>query len=284
VSESVGARTWRRWWRKPRTRVALAVLLPIVLAALAAPLYPRAPTAQDLRSTLRPPGTVSAAGVTYPLGTDQLGRDLAARLLHGTRTSLWVGAAALAIAMAIGTVLGLLAGYFGGAIDSIVTGVTETLMTLPFILLAIAIIAAVGASTTVVVLTLGLTGWVSFAKLVRAKTLELRDEDYVQAARALGARHGRALGRHVLPNVAPLLLVDGTLQFGALVLAEAGLSFLGLGIRPPTPTLGGILAEGQVFLAVAWWISTLPGLVLLLMVLAINLLGDTLRDATSPEG
>lgn len=284
MTDSVGMRTWRRWWRKPRTRVALAVLLPIVVAALAAPLYPRTPTAQDLRSTLRPPGTVSAAGVAYPLGTDQLGRDLAARLLHGTRTSLWVGAAALAIAITVGTTLGLLAGYFGGAIDSVVTGLTETLMTLPFILLAIAIIAAVGASTTVVVLTLGLTGWVSFAKLVRAKTLELRDEDFVQAARALGARHGRALGRHVLPNVAPLLLVDGTLQFGALVLAEAGLSFLGLGIRPPTPTLGGILAEGQVFLAVAWWISTLPGVVLLVLVLAINLLGDTLRDAMAPEG
>jgi peptide/nickel transport system permease protein len=260
----------------------LVVLLPLALAALLAPLYPRSPTQQDLRATLAPPGTVTQAGVVYPLGTDELGRDLAARLLHGLRASVAVGAAALAIAVTVGTLLGLLAGYFGGWVDAVVTGVTETLMTLPFILLAIAVIAAVGASTQVLILTLGLTGWVSFAKLVRAKTFELRNEDFVQAAHALGVRTPGTLVRHVLPNVAPLLLVDGTLQFGALVLAEAGLSFLGLGVPPPSPTLGGILAGGQVFLAVAWWISTLPGLVLLALVLAINVLGDTLRDATSP--
>jgi peptide/nickel transport system permease protein len=251
---------------------------------LAAPLYPRTPTAQDLRATLAPPGTTSASGVTYLLGTDELGRDLVARLLHGTRASLLVGAAALAIALSVGTTLGLLAGYFGGWVDAVVTGVTETLMTLPFILLAIAVIAAVGASPTVLILTLGLTGWVSFAKLVRAKTFELRGEEFVQAAHALGVRSGGTLLRHVLPNVAPLLLVDGTLQFGALVLAEAGLSFLGLGVPPPTPTLGGVLAGGQVFLAVAWWISTFPGLLLLAIVLAVNVLGDTLRDAMAPTG
>ena len=273
-----------QWLARPRSRGALAILVPLALAALLAPLYPRSPTQQDLRATLSPPGTVTEAGVVYPLGTDELGRDLAARLLHGLRASIAVGAAALAIAVTVGTLLGLLAGYFGGWVDAVVTGVTETLMTLPFILLAIAVIAAVGASTQVLILTLGLTGWVSFAKLVRAKTFELRSEDFVQAAHALGVRTPGTLARHVLPNVAPLLLVDGTLQFGALVLAEAGLSFLGLGVPPPAPTLGGILAGGQVFLAVAWWISTLPGLVLLALVLAINVLGDTLRDAASPGG
>lgn len=278
------ARAWRRWLRRPRTWVAGLVLLPVVLAALAAPLYPRSPTDQDLRATLAAPGTVTEAGMTYPLGTDQLGRDLAARILHGIRASVLVGGAALGLAVVVGTVLGLLAGYYGGVVDGVVTGLTETLMTLPFILLAIAVIAAVGASATVLILTLGLTGWVSFAKLVRAKTFELRGEEFVLAARALGVRTPGALRRHVLPNVAPLILVDGTLQFGALVLAEAGLSFLGLGLRPPTPTLGGILAEGQVYLANAWWISTLPGLVLLLMVLSVNVLGDTLRDAASPGG
>jgi len=260
------------------------VLIPILVAALAAPLYPRSPTDQDLRATLAPPGTVSASGTFYPLGTDELGRDLASRLLHGTRASVAVGAMALAIALTVGTLLGLLAGYFGGWVDALVTGLTETLMTLPFILLAIAVIAAVGASTTVLILTLGLTGWVSFAKLVRAKTFELRSEEFVQAAHALGVRSAGTLGRHVLPNVMPLLLVDGTLQFGALVLAEAGLSFLGLGVPPPTPTLGGVLAGGQVFLAVAWWISTFPGLLLLTLVLAVNVLGDTLRDAAAPGG
>lgn len=273
-----------RWWSRSRSRWAAALLLPILAAALLAPWYPRSPTAQDLRATFAPPGTTTPSGVYYPLGTDELGRDLAARLLHGTRASVGVGVLALTIALTIGTALGLLAGYFGGWIDAVVTGATETLMTLPFILLAIAVIAAVGASTTVLILTLGLTGWVSFAKLVRAKTFELRSEEYVQAAHALGVRSGGTLWRHILPNVAPLLLVDGTLQFGALVLAEAGLSFLGLGVPPPTPTLGGILAGGQVFLAVAWWISTLPGLVLLTLVLSINVLGDTLRDAAAPGG
>lgn len=277
-------RLLRRWLRRSRTRGALVVLIPILVAALAAPLYPRSPTDQDLRATLAPPGTVSASGTFYPLGTDELGRDLASRLLHGTRASVAVGAMALAIALTVGTLLGLLAGYFGGWVDALVTGLTETLMTLPFILLAIAVIAAVGASTTVLILTLGLTGWVSFAKLVRAKTFELRSEEFVQAAHALGVRSAGTLGRHVLPNVMPLLLVDGTLQFGALVLAEAGLSFLGLGVPPPTPTLGGVLAGGQVFLAVAWWISTFPGLLLLTLVLAVNVLGDTLRDAAAPGG
>lgn len=273
-----------RWWREPRSRVATTILALVATAALAAPLYPRSPTDQDLYATLAPPLTTSASGAFYLLGTDELGRDLTARILHGTRASILVGATALALALTVGTFLGLLAGWFGGWVDSVVTGLTETLMTLPFILLAIAIIGAVGASTLVLVLTLGLTGWVSFAKLVRARTLELREEEFLQAARALGVRNGGALWRHVLPNVAPLLLVDGTLQFGALVLAEAGLSFLGLGLPPPTPTLGGVLAGGQVFLSVAWWISTLPGLVLLLLVLAINVLGDTLRDAAAPAG
>ncbi len=275
-------RTLQRWWRNPRTKAALVVLVPVLAAALLAPLYPVSPTAQDLRATLAPPGTTSASGAFYLLGTDELGRDLTARLLHGLRASVLVGAAALSIAVVVGTTLGLLAGWFGGAVDSVVTGATETLMTLPFILLAIAVIGALGASTTVLILTLGLTGWVSFAKLVRAKTFELRNEEFVQAAHALGVRTPGKLVRHVLPNVAPLMLVDGTLQFGALVLAEAGLSFLGLGVPPPTPTLGGILAGGQVFLAVAWWIATLPGLTLLVLVLAINVLGDTLRDAAAP--
>jgi peptide/nickel transport system permease protein len=155
-------------------------------------------------------------------------------------------------------------------------------MALPFVLLAIAIVAAVGPSLPVLILTLGLTGWVSFAKLVRGRVLELREEDYVQAAVSLGASTRRVLLRHVLPNVAPLLLVDGTLQLGTLILAEAGLSFLGLGIQPPTPSWGGILSEGQIFIAVAWWIPTLPGVALLLTILSVNLLGDALRDALSP--
>lgn len=270
--------------RKPRVAASLAVLIVVVLAALGANLYPLAPTSQDLMATLKPPGFHGLGGTLHPLGTDQLGRDLLSRLLMGARVSLTVGVAALALALAIGVTLGLLAGFFGGIIDAIITGVTETLMALPFVLLAIAIVAAVGPSLTVLILTLGLTGWVSFAKLVRSRVFELREEEYVRAAQALGARNRRVLLRHVLPNVAPLLLVDGTLQLGTLILAEAGLSFLGLGVQPPTPSWGGILSEGQVFVAVAWWIPTLPGLALLLTILSINLLGDALRDVFAPDG
>jgi peptide/nickel transport system permease protein len=259
-------------------------LLLVAAAALLAPLYPLEPNRQNLMATLQPPFSVDPAGVLHPLGTDQLGRDLLARVLHGARTSMAIGLSALALAAALGTLLGLLAGYYGGMIDAVVTAVTETLMALPFILLAIAVIAALGASVQVLILTLGLTGWVSFAKLVRGRVFELRDEAYVQAAVALGAPDRRLLARHMLPNLAPLLIVDGTLQLGTLILAEAGLSFLGLGVQPPTPSWGGILAEGQVFVAAAWWIATWPGVALLLTVLSINFLGDALRDVLSPEG
>jgi peptide/nickel transport system permease protein len=264
--------------------VSAVVLLLVIVAALVTPLLPLDPAAQNLRATLKPPGTVTADGLRYLLGTDQLGRDLLARLLQGARVSLLIGFSALGIAVTVGTVLGLLAGYYGGWVDAIITAITETLMALPFILLAIAIIAAVGASLPVLILTLGLTGWVSFAKLVRARVFELREESYVVAAGALGARDPRVLLRHVLPNVAPILLVDGTLRLGALILSEAALSFLGLGVQPPTASWGSILAEGQVFIVAAPWIATLPGLALLITVLAINFLGDALRDMASPGG
>ena len=273
-----------RMVRTPRVAASLVVLAVVALAAAGATFYPLAPTAQDLMATLKPPGFRGATGVLHPLGTDQLGRDLLSRMLMGARVSLTIGLASLALALLIGVSLGLVAGFFGGVVDAVVTGVTETLMALPFVLLAIAIVAAVGPSLTVLILTLGLTGWVSFAKLVRSRVFELREEEYVRAAQALGARNRRVLLRHVLPNVAPLLLVDGTLQLGTLILAEAGLSFLGLGVQPPTPSWGGILSEGQVFIAVAWWIPTLPGLLLLVTILSVNLLGDALRDVFAPDG
>ena len=262
-----------------RALLAAGFLAFVVLAALAAPLYPHGPLEQDLFATLKPPLFVSDAGRLHLLGTDQLGRDLLARLLYGARVSLLIGGSAVLIAALLGTSLGLVAGYFGGGVDAVITGLTETVLALPFIILAIAVIAALGSSPLVVVLTLGLTAWVSFAKLVRGKVFELRHEEYVLSALALGGSDARAMFRHVLPNVMPLVIVDGTLQLGTLILAEAGLSFLGLGIQPPTPTWGGILSEGQTFVAVAWWLPTLPGVLLLATVLSINFLGDFLRDA-----
>lgn len=276
-------RVFENLLRQPRALISAVFLLLVVLAALGAPLLARDPYAQDLFATLKPPLFANDVGETYLFGTDQLGRDLFARLLYGARVSLMIGGGAVLIAAVIGTSLGLLAGYFGGVVDAVITGVTETILTLPFIILAIAVIAALGSSPLIVVLTLGLTAWVSFAKLVRGKVFELKDEDYVQAALALGSSSGRAMFRHILPNIMPLVIVDGTLQLGTLILAEAGLSFLGLGIQPPTPTWGGILSEGQTFVAVAWWIPTLPGVLLLLTILSVNFLGDFFRDVLARE-
>lgn len=274
---------WRNMARSPQALLSFAFLALVVIVALTFQWwYPVDPMRQNLLNTLKPPMTESATGV-HLLGTDQLGRDLTARVLLGARISLQVAGIALAISLVFGTLVGLLAGFFGGWIDSVITGATETIMALPFIVLAIAVIGALGSSTTVVIMTLGFTGWVGYAKLVRARVMELREEDYVQATFALGARTSRALARHVLPNVLPLIIVESTLSLGSLILAEAGLSFLGLGIQPPTPTWGGILSEGQVYVAVAPWIAIFPGILLVLTVLATNFLGDFLRDAVSVD-
>jgi peptide/nickel transport system permease protein len=270
--------------RDKRALVSATFLLLLLIAVAAGGFFARDPFQQDLFATLKPPLFRSEAGQLYLLGTDQLGRDLLSRLLYGARISLGIGGAAVLIAAVLGTTLGLLAGYFGGLIDALITGLTETILALPFIVLAIAVIGALGSNLSVVVLTLGLTGWVSFAKLVRGRVLELRQEEYVLSAVALGGSDSRALFKHILPNVFPLIIVDATLQLGALILAEAGLSFLGLGIQPPTPTWGGILSEGQAFVAVAWWIPTFPGLLLLLTSLSVNFLGDFSRDLLARGG
>lgn len=273
-------RMWRELLRKPQAFISFGFLLLVVLAAVTYPLwYQVDPMEQNLMGTLRPPLTDG-----HLIGTDQLGRDLLARVLLGARISLMVGGIALVISLVFGSLVGLLAGYFGGWIDAVITGLTETVMALPFIVLAIAVIGALGSSTLVVILTLGLTSWVGYAKLVRARVLELREEEYVVAAFALGAKTAPVLRRHVLPNVLPLIIVESTLLLGTLILAEAGLSFLGLGIQPPTPTWGGILSEGQNYVAIAPWIAIFPGIILLVTVLATNFLGDSLRDAVSIDG
>lgn len=274
-------RIWRDLVRTPTALFSFVLLALVVLIAITYPLwYPISPFTQNLLGSLRPPMTESSTGL-HLLGTDQLGRDLMARVLLGARISLLVGGVALLISLVFGTLVGLLAGYFGGWVDAVITGATETVMALPFIVLAIAVIGALGSSTMVVILTLGLTSWVGYAKLVRARVLELREEDYVVAAFALGQRTNRVLWKHVLPNALPLIIVESTLLLGTLILAEAGLSFLGLGIQPPTPTWGGILSEGQMYVAVAPWIAVFPGVFLLLTVLATNFLGDFLRDQFS---
>ncbi len=275
--------------RRPAAMAAHVLVLVVVISASAAPLYPIDPLEQQLMNALKPPSRVPAVtfGVeaAYPsyLGTDSLGRDLGARLLMATRVSLTVAMIAVAVASSIGVVLGLLAGYFGGVTDAVIMRIVDALLSLPFVVLAIAVVAAIGPGLVNVALVLGLTGWVTFAKLVRAEVLRTRESNYVEAARAVGCSHARILALHIAPQIVGIVLVSITLSAGQMIIAEAALSFLGLGIPLPTPTLGGILSEAQETFFAAWWIVVFPGVLLMVIVLSINLVGDFLRDFFDPK-
>ncbi len=260
------------------------VLAVIVLAALLAPwIWPVDPTAQDLALRLRPPVWHSVGDWMHPLGTDALGRDYLARLLHGARISLLIGVSAALIAAVIGTALGVTAGYFGGRIDAVVMFVVTTRLAMPSLLIALAVIAIVGGSLTVVILVLGFSLWDRFAVVMRAATMQVRAHDYVASAEAIGMSKWRILWSEILPNVASPMIVVGTLEVAQAVLAEAALSFLGLGVEPPTPSWGLMVAEGKNYMFFDPWLITIPGLAIVTLVLAINLLGDGLRDALAPE-
>lgn len=259
----------------------LLVLTLVLLCALAAPVIaPHDPDAQDVLSRLVGPLN---DGSGYPLGSDQLGRDILSRLVFGSRVSLLVGAASVLIAGTIGVFLGLLSGYYGGRTDSAISWFANVQLSFPFILLVIALVAVVGAGLMNVIIVLGLASWVVYQRVVRAEVLALREREYVEAARATGAGNGWILVRHILPNVMTPIIVIGSLQVAQMIIAESALSFLGLGVQPHIPSWGSMLADGRNYLTVAWWVATLPGLAIVVTVLAINLLGDWLRDELDPR-
>jgi len=271
---------WRQLRRDPRAIGGAAVVLAIVIAAVGAPLLARAnPIALDLVERLRPP---SAA---HWLGTDGEGRDVWARLIYGARISLAVGCISQAIAVGLGVTMGLLAGYYGRWVDEIIMRLADVTLAFPTLLLLIAMVAALQPSLVVVFATVGFVGWAGMARLVRGQTLVVRDLEYVQAIRALGARDRRLLWRHVLPNVIAPVIVAATLGIAGAIMAEAALSFLGLGVQPPTPSWGAMIADGRDLdqLRHAPWTSLAPGLAIGAAVLAFNLLGDALRDALDPR-
>ncbi|RJQ82050.1 ABC transporter permease [Pseudonocardiaceae bacterium YIM PH 21723] len=260
------------------SRAALVTLILLVLAALCAPLIaPHEPNLQNLLTRLQPPG----AG--HPLGTDQLGRDVLSRLIYGTRISLLVGVSAAVLAGVIGGIAGIVAGFLGGWVDRILMRLADIQLAFPALLLSLAVIGFVGSGLWLVILVLGFTGWVSYARVVRSEVLSLRTRGFVLAAIAIGASGPAIMRRHLLPNVMAPLATIGTLHVGTAIVAEASLSYLGIGVPKQTVTWGSMLADGQLYLGTAWWVAVFPGLALAITVLAVNVLGDALRDVTDPR-
>ena len=287
-ASSPARREWvvflRRLARRRTALFGLCVVVAVLVLAVAAPWVTSwDPIEQDIPSRLQAPGSVHASGRVHVLGTDHLGRDLLARIVFGARPALLVGFAAVAISGLLGLVLGLVSGYFGGRVDDVFMRLADIQLAFPFILLAIAVIGVLGPSLPVIIVVIGVSSWVVYARVVRSEVLSIREREFVQAAHALGVRDVRILLRHVLPNALTPWLVVATLDMARVIVIESALSFLGLGVQPPTPTWGGMLADGRVYISTAWWLATFPGLAILLTVLGINLFGDGLRDTLDPR-
>jgi len=261
----------------------LLIVSVVVFTALFAPwLAPHDPQAQDIMLRLLPPLSQSPDGL-FLLGTDALGRDLLSRLIVGSRVSLVVGASAVVVSGAIGIVLGLIAGYEDRYTGRVLMGITDIQLAIPFLVLALAVVAVLGASLFNLIIVLGVTNWVQFARVVRAEVMVLRTREFVVAARALGASPVRVVLRHILPNVASSILVISSLLVAKMILFESSLSFLGLGVPPSTPTWGSMIADGRNYIARAWWVAAIPGLAIFVTAVALNLVGDRLRDMLDPK-
>ena len=267
-----------------RAAFGITVLLLMGGAALAAPqIAPWDPGRQMLVKRLRPPAWQERGLREHPLGTDHLGRDILSRILYGGRISLGVGLSAVTLSCLIGVTLGLLAGFHGGRTDAFIMRVVDVFLAIPYILLAMGVVFALGPSLLNVILVMAVTRWVQFARIVRADVLSIREREFVSGARARGNRSMRLLLRHVLPNALTPIIVVSTLELAFMIIYESALSFLGLGVQPPTPTWGWMLSDGRNYVATAWWLATFPGLAIMLTVLAVNLLGDWLRDTLDPR-
>jgi len=279
-----GSRAWRRFALNPAALAGMLILVVVAGAAVTAPwIAPHDPAKQSLLRRFTPPMWQAKGNPAYPLGTDQVGRDVLSRLIHGARISLLVGVAAVVVSLAVGVTAGLVSGFVGGKVDTAIGTVVDVTLSFPQILLALAFVAALGPSLVTIIVVLGLTGWERYARVVRAEVLALREKEFIEAARAIGVGRLRIIFRHVLPNTVPSIVVLSTLQVAQAILAEAALSFLGVGSGSAYPTWGQMISLGRDFVTVAWWLPTLPGLAILLTVLAINLVGDRLRDALDPR-
>jgi peptide/nickel transport system permease protein len=271
-------------WRSFPIRVwPLALVVVLLCMALSAPFIAPDPLVQSLRDRLTPPAWIEEGTVKHLLGTDQLGRDLLGRLLNGLRVSLVIGLVASTCSAMIGVTLGMLAGYFRGVTESSIMRLTDIQLAFPLLVLAIAILALVGGSLMPLVLVMSLFGWAVYARVVRAAVLVQCQMEYVNAARTAGSGHLRIMFRHLLPNVTATVLVLWTFSVAQMVVLEGALSFLGLGVRPPAPSIGGIMSDGRQLLELAWWLTVMPGTALVALVVAFNALGDDLRDWLDPR-
>ena len=274
---------WRVYFKSPATVIAVAFLALIIITGIfAAELSPFDQNKQMLRDRMKPPLVQTQTGL-HILGTDALGRDILSRVIWGSRVSLIIGVTSVLVAGSIGVLLGLIAGYFGGIVDSIIMRLTDIQLAIPFLIFALAVVAVLGSGLINIIIVLGITGWANYARIVRGETLRVREEEYIQVATVIGASSPRIIFKHILPNVSSSIIVTASLQVARMILMESSLSYLGLGVPVEITTWGRMVADGRDYLAIAPWIASIPGLFIFLIVMAINVAGDRLRDILDPK-
>jgi len=276
--------TLRRLTRIPTGMLGAALLVVVLVAAVGAPfLAPYGYDDQNLANRMKPPAWSDGGTWSHPLGTDPLGRDILSRIIYAARTSLGISAASVVVAGLFGVAIGLLSGYYRGWVDAVAMRVADVQLSFPYLLLAIAVMALLQPSIGNLIAVLALRSWVVYARTVRGSALQVKEQDFVEGARALGAPDRRIILRHLLPNVLTPVIVISSFQLAELIIAESSLSFLGLGVQPPTPSWGAMLSQGREYLTTAWWLGVFPGVAIILTVLATNLFGDGVRDALDPR-
>ncbi|GAA4724675.1 ABC transporter permease [Brevibacillus fulvus] len=274
----------RQLFKSKTGTIGLFIVLCMVLMAVFAPvLAPHDPAKTNVAKRLLPPVWMEKGTSDYPLGTDNLGRDVLSRIIYGSQVSLLVGICAVVVAGFIGIILGLVSGYYTGWLDSVIMRTTDAFLAIPNILFMLVILAVMGPSLLTLIFVLGVTNWTTYARIVRSEVLSIKERDFVRAARAVGAKNFRIIFTHILPNVISSFIVISTLSVATTIILEASLSFLGLGIQPPTVSWGGMLSDGRQYLATSWWVATFPGIAITITVLGIIFLGDFLRDILDPR-